>query len=1777
MNNPPMYNVHVTTTNLHWLDRPRQNEYWFGVTLSASWDGSDDKPDVDALALWRQGFQDVQFRLWVRTGGGKPQTVEPLLKPLLNDVTKLREVRAEAVPHIDRSFDAILMTIEPVIERHGKKPPNTWGQVLGHAGTTEQYEEQDKQQAELDKVLQWRLPGYLATLATLPAPIARALGLSYIIQVELSDPLAPNSEVLFAPDFSGCSSAGAPWNTWAPQAAPLEESKELPGAFTVIYDPPQGAPAQPPRGGMLSPAVIQEVSATSEISHAMYVNPNTAASAGALDELRLACSELNTRSLIINAIRESTATFRSSVELPHLVRMFLAAVLDSVKMFGANKGADGQSLLRFTVEALWPELDATQREAKRAEAEQELTETYKELRQDIIDHNGALLRSAISDVIRTSDSTPTTLDVLDPNKNRGWDEARDLAAELSVVMQFLDPASSLENDPNGTRRQEPFLALILRAWKSRDDWCTLWLGQSKIDVLVPIWRKASVQTLMQSATLAQPFSSTETHWQHLLHALAAGAGTRPQAVATAFEEVFSALATDAWSSASTAQPPAALPGPFTDAIRRTSRLTAERVARRDGDQVLHPTRGNPATTVSHPLVFPILTPHPSNKPGTDPNEGDPWSSRLAGFGLLIRDKTSPVWKCPSVSGLCIGQLKQGYRSEVIANIIAPSRFAVVDGARRAIFEYDEMPLGVPDHDLGDVEKESPFSDPTDASGGTTAEEIVGGLGWFHYRMPAKISDCPTVPNIAQLTPLRFGATYHAAAFAVDVSGALPEALAESRLAPTTLVTELPDSATQNVPRLERKCLRTVPLGACSLVGSSDRPAEKESKSRSDLLRPIPENVAPLMDEFPDVQVIQVSECKRYFFDLFVAAGSIVALPADLRIEIPGIRLAHGVTSATLNVRVYGVGLNPSDVPISAQATYTLKNTSADHAQLALSISNGSRARLYTVLSRSNTAEPGKQFNFNTPPAADTVARWWIEITASEGEIAIQSPEAVQGAARTPAFRRQRSVLLYPRSEKQPDKKTNSITLKLAIPRVDFATWSRWARAKDDSLSCQKYYANVLRHKFASGPNQSKSLPDPAVRRLYIQATRFWSVSENGVRAPGLESLTKDTVFIDVNPLRELEDAGDTVNPFETSIERELTIERSSDAREVSVELINDRQWRVTLPPWWIGEIRVTTCAKKETEKLFGLTFPDTSTPKYIMGGSWSVVVETTPANETQLQKFWGKDRSLDAFACMTATFANDEVRAGCQVPQRLRDRLALISRVDVCLWRWRWNGVPARPGQRFPAKDVAAFQAWSQALRIVQPTAPDPDWTPPKVDSLAAWERDFFPPRLVDVDNSRPGLWTRGVIRYGESESTIARESLADTSMGTYWRAAGIFYCRYTTDVLGFLIAPIVAHAESDLSVPPAYEPASEPAKPQSSGPLQLRHSKYWLPLYVPPRLDAPTLDLPKVKLIIPLISPIDANAWKPGASDDAERAAVMVVMDEVWYQRAGPAEILEAEIELANRRYDSRPEVGFDPLSSSRVFSSKSIGQPLEIIGPVGQTFDQSGFTEQGVYASSFLLQFSPPLDNVTGESNSPSNAMKDRLESWYFAKVRLRRSLQHEGDSQPSMQSDPTPGLWTQFLPNFAQELPGLELGNAHMETSKSNAIIRFDQGAPTIDAADKRQYAVWALLTSQVPSAWGTTVETFVGVGKVIANRPEATATATVRMREGRLSSLQLRLLTIQISSLNKPSESAADSGLDALAEILTGRPIGDDKPWRECKGRIVGVTHPHAIKATSRVTK
>lgn len=320
-------------------------------------------------------------------------------------------------------------------------------------------------------------------------------------------------------------------------------------------------------------------------------------------------------------------------------------------------------------------------------------------------------------------------------------------------------------------------------------------------------------------------------------------------------------------------------------------------------------------------------------------------------------------------------------------------------------------------------------------------------------------------------------------------------------------------------------------------------------------------------------------------------------------------------------------------------------------------------------------------------------------------------------------------------------------------------------------------------------------------------------------------------------------------------------------------------------------------------------------------------------------------------------------------------RFRYVAGVQLRRQVWRWRGRPTPP---LPFAGAAE--------------RPDEfPLSPNDADSLMLWDAAGFGDRS-GIDLLDEG---RGVAASTPSAELFV-ENLTDDPRALYYR----FNAQFTSRYAGlFPVDPpdVIAAQLVRVQVPDAQEHKWED------------QTTPWRRLVISCRRTTP-VPRPSVRFVVPLTQPADAQAL-PGA------CGLLVVLDEPAFAIGGLAEQIEAEVVRVldpwNNGSLSRPQFGPDPTLRGQGWTRgafepagpppapadadpPAVALPMDIVGPLGHTFDTDADAPLYVAASYFLHP--PETGGIRGD---------DSL-AWYFAKIRFRRLLRPEGlADQPALEA--------------------------------------------------------------------------------------------------------------------------------------------------------------------------
>jgi hypothetical protein len=231
-------------------------------------------------------------------------------------------------------------------------------------------------------------------------------------------------------------------------------------------------------------------------------------------------------------------------------------------------------------------------------------------------------------------------------------------------------------------------------------------------------------------------------------------------------------------------------------------------------------------------------------------------------------------------------------------------------------------------------------------------------------------------------------------------------------------------------------------------------------------------------------------------------------------------------------------------------------------------------------------------------------------------------------------------------------------------------------------------------------------------------------------------------------------------------------------------------------------------------------------------------------------------------------------------------------------------------------------------------------------------------------------------------------------------------------------------------------------------------------------------LPKPAVRGILPLTELADGG--------DASVPGALVILDEAWYKQAGLGEYLHADVtstslhELDNVTTTTLPDVGPDPIVTARRAPAAVASPRLDVVGPVGHTFDVNTRAPLFV-ASSHVIRPQWTLEGTEQDFR------------WYFARVRFCRRLHASWNTFKLPDSEWTQPYWVQFLPDSSQyDFPaGTPYEDLHVVWDGGKPHIR--RGTDSADLALKpmpsdeaplqaAEFRLYLALTKRVVDAGG-----------------------------------------------------------------------------------------------------
>jgi len=491
-----------------------------------------------------------------------------------------------------------------------------------------------------------------------------------------------------------------------------------------------------------------------------------------------------------------------------------------------------------------------------------------------------------------------------------------------------------------------------------------------------------------------------------------------------------------------------------------------------------------------------------------------------------------------------------------------------------------------------------------------------------------------------------------------------------------------------------------------------------------------------------------------------------------------------------------------------------------------------------------------------------------------------------------------------------------------------------------------------------------SLDDPAVNQLIFSMELIAGTSDpvTDLPCPVLKNPDKRNLLARAQSLSR----GVVVQTKDTG---SATMIISAEDNHVAIEIPAGTVWRLRIRPSVTDTtlFQVPACVDGSTKPSLGEV---------------SILLEAAadwPRNKDEKHPETVERISMEMSSALLATFTSKPYVSSQSLSDSLDVNLvldpkykwlSLLQHIDVLTQQWRWDGRP--PFSVATTRTGNGLSAPTFGYPAALSSIPDSDG-PFDLDAV------LFANRLPSDRAESPKEIDFPVPVTGKS--LLYREDLSSDTRSNYYRMAMQATSRYAgLMTLGQTISSI-----------------------GTTGPDR------WNRVQVPGRWTQP-VPRPAVKLVVPLTA-----TWNAIGKDKPELTpGLMVMLDEPWYASTfGMAEYLECDIEevlLPQNNGDSRLQFGPDPLLNLNddPFAGKLIELP-PAVGAMGYTFDRQSQSPKWVRSS-----FYQPPPTIDG---NPAGL------AWHFVKLRFRRTLASkamDANRRPaSLQSDWTPGVWTQLLP--------------------------------------------------------------------------------------------------------------------------------------------------------------
>lgn len=791
---------------------------------------------------------------------------------------------------------------------------------------------------------------------------------------------------------------------------------------------------------------------------------------------------------------------------------------------------------------------------------------------------------------------------------------------------------------------------------------------------------------------------------------------------------------------------------------------------------------------------------------------------------------------------------------------------------------------------------------------------------------------------------------------------------------------------------------------------------------------------------------------------------------------------------------------------------------------------------------------------------------------------------------------------------------STVEFELRPPSVDFRTWDRWVRdgetlwagggpGVDKALREEVLSAFLADQDALLDPSEGAlTIDDPAVIGIEVEVADVSTPLREGDEPP---------LYTDYHPLPNTADrprAEVTANwPRRMPFGITLNWEESGSPKLIGAANASRLRYVINLParPVHVNNriqgpaiYRVSVYPVVENPPPGKNRFQDELKPEFFKPAikaegcwrtqtPWRLLVECIPKPPTVADN--RDDRPHPSLPAPSAAFkrfivesVGAEVRASLRFPSLAEaDEFVYVKELRAEVQGWRWRGRPQRG-------DFAGAQLL-KTLNEARNSPEDHLLQAKLLDEALAWElanmadRSDADARIAVAERSIDHLQTR-----------IYTEDFRDSTAGVYLRLGLKLAHRYGPWAWSASSEPdtdgIQWAVQAGYSLDKGTGIGTGKDKDRT-----MRRKRFYLPCR---RLAQ--LPPPKVKMVVPLTraKPLGDDRPAGDAPVATEAPSVLVVLDEPWYEAAGPGESFNAEIEQV-RVYDRQShEFGPDPIvtGDAHAQDAANAAKPtLEIVGPLGHSFQEPGSLEERVNASSFIVQLGftaakPVADDLTqppaGDGAKPPPD-DPTCSSWWMAKLCFQRKLLPGAGlgEEEALASDRTPGRWVQFLPNWSEPIPGVKIKSIVRDESsgsgnqESSHRLEFDKEAEvdsTIKAARDRGFQLWVLLTSSIRSAGDRPEEGGFLAAFALRERHEPVFSGTLPA-SGR--DVFARIVTVQRwEAHHKWHKDRRSPGSDAqvdrsptIFEVLFGPA---NAPPMDALGRIVAMTPRVSIPISGR---